>query len=204
MTDEKTAHISENEDVAFEIVLEKRERSYAYGEPRYHPLMATAALEALDDTAAMFNLTVPTEPEDVRQRILQIQAYDDEVAEIRRVLEEFENLPAEEVLDTHGRLTTDPYTSIANGEAQSVDKAVIKQWVESDAFYAVQMAFGEGDRAEFNQLNIVLIDERTASAQYQIVQGGNTGSSAVIILKGEDGLWRVAVHCQHPVTPKQE
>jgi hypothetical protein len=173
------------DDLAVEVVLERRERSYSFGEPR------VGSYATRDDKSA------PT-PTELENRIKNLDFLIADRKAIRSVIENFENLQPNDVLAAHGQITTDPYISIAEGEMTSVDQAVLTNWLNSNVFGEVSGEFGGA--LDFLSLNVVLIDESTATATYSIAQADLVGTSAVVLTKGSDGQWRIAVHCQHPIT----
>lgn len=174
-------------DVAVEVVIDRQERSYAFGEPR---VTATAALGA---TGADIS------PEAVAKRVAKLTGADtvgDRIA-IRKVVENFEHLKPTQVASSLGKLTLKTYTSIANGHVKRVDKAAVTEWMKSDVFR--RLAAANRDKSDLLEFSVTLTDESTATATYTIAQGKSVGTSSVILIK-EDGTWRIAVHCQHPVT----
>jgi hypothetical protein len=169
------------EDVSLEFLLDERERSYSFGEPRFAAISrAPAGLTA--------NFAATVQP-----RLERIQTATDDMTEVRTLVADFENLPADKVVQSQGTLTTDPYVSIAEGKISSATKASVEQWAQQHP------NVGQRDPVHFNTLQILMIDERTASVQYHIEEGGKVAASALIAIKGDDDKWRVAVHCQHPV-----
>lgn len=174
-----------HEDVSVDVVLERRQRSYSCGEPRVNAGRPSVAAPRLRTA-------------EIGQRTKDIVALDADRLAIRKVIESFETLPPDQVQKNHGVLTTDPYTSISDGDSVRVDLNAIKKWEAGSVFGTVSKQFTAP--LQFLEMNIVLIDEKTAAATYTIEQGGVFGTSAVVLVKGDKGDWRVSVHCQHPVT----
>ncbi|MEW8288250.1 MAG: hypothetical protein AB2697_19905 [Candidatus Thiodiazotropha endolucinida] len=174
---------------ALEFDLERTERSYAFGEPRVGAVLFGDRAQEPDISRTS-----------VRRRLEDVAVDVEEKFAIRKIIEEFEQLHPDEVLDHHGKLTLETYTAVASGAVMQVDSESIKEWVASPLFK--KLADRDAKPAEVIELDIVLTDERTASATYSIVQSGQTASSAAILVKGDDG-WRIAVHCQHPVAPER-
>jgi hypothetical protein len=175
-----------HEDVSVEVVLERRQRSYSCGEPRIRAM----AVARVPDHAI--------EPAAIRKRIVAVADLVDERLTIRKLLEKFETLPISEVAAQHGKITTDPYTSIADGQAATVNGNAIDKWLRSELVKKLSGKYTTP--LQFVDVNITLIDERTAAATYTILQGGVAGATSTILVKGNDGQWRITVHCQHPIT----
>jgi hypothetical protein len=167
-----------DDDVSLEFLLDERERSYSFGEPRFAAITGKPGL----------NFATAVQP-----RLDKILTATDDMTEVRKLVADFENLPPDKAVQSHGVLTTDPYVSIAEGKISSATKASVEQWTQQHP------NVGHRDPVHFNTLQIAMIDERTASVQYHIEEGGKVAASAVIVVKGSDDKWRVAVHCQHPV-----
>jgi hypothetical protein len=188
------------EDVSLEVKIERRERSFSCGEPRMRPLAAGDDQKA---GPAVFSA------QGVNKRQGAIKSSLSDVTAIRQLIEEYERLPPDQVQQSLGRLTTSPYTSIANGIAMVVDDAAMKKWASSSYFTEALTAYNKARNSvsdvSIEEINVLLIDERTGSVQYrtrEVVSGGATayGSSAAVVVKGDDDTWRIAVVCEHPLT----
>lgn len=185
----KTNTTIAQEDLSFEIVLERRERSYSYGEPRVNHLSG--------------DVPATLDANQLAQRIAGLRNANPEHKAIRSVIEQFEKLAPSQVVNSFGTLTTAPYTSVAGGVTREVKLTDVQQWVQSNGYGQIQTAYGNPSPSvfEFTQLAIVLIDERTASATYTaIYDDGVAGTSTAILTRTAVGQpWRIAVHIPHPV-----
>lgn len=188
----------EHEDIAFEVRVERRERSFSCGEPRVRSFADSPA--AMDAKPNWFTASA------VRPQATLSAA--DESASIRQVIENYEQLAPQNVESSLGELTTNPYVNVNNGVATTVDAEAIRRWQDSEAYKRAIERFNPGKAApkvQLDQFTIVLTDAHTASVQYHIretLADGSTheGSSASILVKGQDGKWRIAVQSEHPLT----
>lgn len=175
MKDEKEMAGELDGDVSFDLVIERRERSYSFGEPR------VGAVLAFGDQSERLALATHAATE----------------FEIRTIVEQFENLPRNRVLESHGVLTTDPYVSVTGGQTMTVDRAAVEKWVQGEVF---REARDQADcPATIVNFNATVVDSKTATAVYSIHQDGKMANSTVTVVKNDDGQWRIAVHSQHPV-----
>jgi len=179
------------DDLSLDVTLERRERSYSFGEPRMAHYGGRAAKQAIN-------------PKDTLERIRRLGTMYDEQLAIRDVIVAFERLSPDQVVEAHGKLTTDPYISVSEGVTNTVDIKRLREWVEGRAFEAIRKAFGNTDPelAELTQLSITMVDEATAAVTYTMLYGKERmpGTSSVIVTRADDGGWRIAVHTPHPVT----
>lgn len=187
MSNDRQQKEPQNEALDFE--LERTERSYAFGEPRVGSVLFADRASTADVSRTS-----------VRRRLQDVALDVEEKFAIRKLIETFEQLKPGEVVENHGRLTLEEYVSVAGGELLHVDRETVKEWIDS-ALYK-KLSDPDATPAEIIELDVVMIDERTASCSYSIVQSGQTASSAAIVTKGDDG-WKIAVHCQHPVAPSR-
>jgi hypothetical protein len=165
------------EDQAIEVVLEKRERSYSFGEPRTGPPF----MALINQPAANLALNFAAVSDRLKDVVLSIN---DKKA-IRDLIEAFEKTPPNQVIATYGRYTLDPYTSVQEGQVLVVNQNVVQQWVNSPAFAALSNA--AVGMPEIVELLISFVDESTASVSYSIEQGGLQATSAAIVVKDHGG-----------------
>lgn len=202
----------EIEDIAFDIQLQRKERSYAFGEARSAGALAFHQELTLDagfttnspliNTLTLIDTPVTSVKESEGQlsnKSLKTENGNDEVISIRNLVVQFENLKSSEVVEQHGKITLTEYTSISNGQVNIINLETLKKWVASQEFISLDKIHGS-DKIDFVNFDVSLIDGKTASVNYSIFQSNTIAQSAIIAVKDTDNIWKVAVHCQHPVT----
>jgi hypothetical protein len=183
MGKESTIEVS-FKDESTRVELEEVHLSFSYGEARPRRMGTLAFLAA----------AVP-------------KSKDEELEAVHQVILSYETLPADKVEASLGDLTTDPYTSIADGLVNVIDMAAIRAWHASPDFANIKQKYhgSQPHAVGITNFQASIIDESTASVNYSIVEelpdGSKVyGSSAAVLIKGTDGRWKIAVHCQHPTS----
>lgn len=177
------------EDLAIEVNLDRRERSYSFGEPRVGGGFL-AANAAIANPGAGFSAA--------SNKLAAVVFSSGDKAAIRAVLDAFEKIPLNQVATTHGQYTLDPYTVVQDGTLAVIGQAEAQDLTNSATSGA--FAAAAASPANIVEINISFTDERTASVQYSIEQDGHHALCAAILVRtGAD--WKIAVYCQHPLTP---
>jgi hypothetical protein len=181
------------EDVSFDIQIERKERSYAFGEARAG---GRATMRALSTSAATDKISAAANIKKTAGRLESLSSGGND-GDIKQVISQYENAGPEDVLDQHGKITLDNYTIVTNGEADSVSYDDTKQWVNSKEYKEICKMHPK-DKVELQNLNVSYTDDNTAAVNYSIKENDMTANCSAVVVKN-GGAWKIAVYCQHPV-----
>lgn len=181
------------EDVSFDIQIERKERSYAFGEARAG---GRNTMAALSKSIATDRLTAAANIRKTAGRLESLSTGGDD-GDIKDVISQYENASPEDVLDQHGKITLDNYTIVTNGEADSVSYEDTKKWVNSSE-YKELCKMHPKDKVQFVNYNVAYTDDNTATVNYSIKENDMVANCSAVVVKN-DGAWKIAVYCQHPV-----
>lgn len=180
------------EDVSFDIQIERKERSYSFGEARAG---GRNTMAALSKSAATDRVSAAANIRKTAGRLESLSGGDD--GDIKQCISKYENAGPGDVLDQHGKVTLDNYTIVTNGEADSVSYDDTKQWVNSKEYKEICKMHPK-EKVEFVNFNVSYTDDNTAAVNYSIKENDMVANCSAVVVKN-DGAWKIAVYCQHPV-----
>lgn len=140
--------------------------------------------------------------QDVNDAKQPASAGEDDDKAIADVIHRWEQIQHHEALESVREVTSDPYAAIAPTWTKLMDQKSLEEWVESDEFQEQKDKFAPstGGEREVSNLEITYVGPSMASATYRSEEQGANGvylSQNAVILRKEDGGWRIAAITKH-------